>query len=198
MFGKFVYDYGLTNKTNLTIETLAGIKVLDLITSNGKVEIVNVDMGEPILDNKRIPVNSEEEMINITEQGRDFSFKCLSTGNPHAVTIVQDVDKIDVCKFGPGIEKNSVFPEKANIEFIEILDNNTIKMRVWERGAGETLACGTGACASVVACSILGKTGRDVTVKLRGGDLKINWDKNTNHVFMKGPAKIVFEGVWDN
>ena len=198
--GKFVYDKGLTSKTELDIETLAGIKKLNLNVSNGEVQSVKVDMGEPILDFEKIPLlyaPNEEGYINVTENKRDFKFKCVSMGNPHAVTIIDNTDEFDVKRFGPGLEANAVFPEKANIEFVQIIDENTIKMRVWERGAGETLACGTGACASVVACNLLGKTSKNVDVKLLGGTLKIEWDNKTNHVFMTGPAKTVFEGTWD-
>lgn len=194
--GKFVYDKNLTDKTNIKIETLAGIKELVLHVQNEKVETVTVDMGEPILEYKKIPVNlKQDEKIILKEQDKKFEFVCVSMGNPHAVTEVNDVANFEVEKYGPGLEVNRVFPEKANIEFVQILDENTMKMRVWERGTGETLACGTGACATAVACYLKGKTGRNVTVELIGGKLNIEWDEKTNHVFMTGPAKIVFEGT---
>lgn len=198
--GKYVYDKGLTQKTELDIETLAGIKKLYLNVFGGEVQSVKVDMGEPILDFAKIPLahmTNEEGKINVTEHGRDFSLKCVSMGNPHAVTIVDNVDAFEVKKYGSALEINKVFPEKANIEFVQIINENTIKMRVWERGAGETLACGTGACASVVACNLLGKSQKNVEVQLLGGNLKIEWDKENNHVFMTGPARTVFEGTWN-
>lgn len=195
--GKFVYDKELTNKTNVKIETLAGVKELKLNVINGKVETVEVDMGEPILDPEKIPVISKENPVkNLEIQVLDktFKFTCVSMGNPHAVTLVENVKKFDVEKYGSILEKNEHFPEKANIEFIEILDKKHIKMRVWERGTGETLACGTGACAVAVSCIINGYTENEVTVKLLGGDLKIIWNKENNHVYMTGPARTVFEG----
>ena len=196
--GKFVYDKGLTNKTNITVETLAGIKVLDLNVKNGKVETVKVDMGEPILEAKKIPVISDESApvknLLITALDKEFKFACVSMGNPHAITIVEDVDGFDVEKYGSVIEIDKHFPEKANIEFIQIINRNTIKMRVWERGSGETMACGTGASATAVACNLNGLVEDEVTVKLLGGDLNIKWNKEDNHIYMTGPAVTVFEG----
>ena len=195
--GKFVYDKGLTNKTNVKIETLAGIKELKLNVLNNKVETVEVDMGEPILEAKNIPVISEENPVTNLEievLDKIFKFTCVSMGNPHAVTKVENVKEFDVKKYGSKIEKDKHFPEKANIEFIEILDRRTIKMRVWERGTGETLACGTGACAVAVSSILNGCTENEVTIKLLGGDLKILWNRENNHVYMTGPAKTVFEG----
>ena len=158
-------------------------------------------MGEPILEHEKIPVISKPDEQGYTiayEKDKEFKLKCVSMGNPHGVAIINDVKNFDVEKYGPGLEKNKIFPEKANIEFIRVVDRKTIEMRVWERGSGETLACGTGACASAVACILLGKTERNVEVRLLGGNLNIEWDENTNHVFMTGPAKTVFEGVWEN
>lgn len=195
--GKFVYDKGLTKKTKITVETLAGIKVLDLNVSGGKVETVCVDMGEPILNPTEIPVISSENPVKnlmIKVLDAEFKFTCVSMGNPHAITIVENTDKFEVEKYGPVLEIDSHFPKKSNIEFIEILDKENIKMRVWERGAGETLACGTGACAVLVACSLNGYTSKEVKVKLLGGNLKIKWDETNNHVYMTGPATTVFEG----
>lgn len=196
--GKFVYDKGLTNKTNITVETLAGIKVLDLNVKNGKVETVKVDMGEPILEAKKIPVISDESApvknLLITALDKEFKFACVSMGNPHAITIVEDVDGFDVEKYGSVLEIDKHFPEKANIEFIQIINRNTIKMRVWERGSGETMACGTGASATAVACNLNGLVEDEVTVKLLGGDLNIKWNKEDNHIYMTGPAVTVFEG----
>lgn len=196
--GKFVYDKGLTNKTNITVETLAGIKVLELNIKNDKVETVKVDMGEPILEAEKIPVISDEKEqvknLNIEALDKKFKFTCVSMGNPHAITIVEDVDSFDVEKYGSVLEIDKHFPEKANIEFIQIIDRNTIKMRVWERGSGETMACGTGACATAVACNLNKLVEDEVTVKLLGGDLNIKWNKEDNHIYMTGPATTVFEG----
>ena len=195
--GKFVYDKGLTNKTEVTIETLAGVKTLQLNVEKGKVKTVRVDMGEPILTPKEIPVVSEEEPVkNLTLKVKDkeFTFTCVSMGNPHAITFVENTKEFDVETYGKILEVDKVFPNKTNVEFIEIVDKNHIKMRVWERGAGETLACGTGACASVVACKLNGLTENKVNVELLGGTLEIEWEKQDNHVYMTGPAVTVFEG----
>ena len=195
--GKFVYDKGLTQKTEVTIETLAGIKTLQLNIKNGKVETVKVDMGEPILEPKEIPVISEEKPVKnlkLKAEDKEFVFTCVSMGNPHAITIVDNTKEFDVEKYGKVLEVDKAFPNKTNVEFIEIVDKNNIKMRVWERGAGETLACGTGACASVVACVLNNLTERNVNVELLGGKLEIEWNKNDNHVYMTGPAVTVFEG----
>ncbi len=195
--GKYVYDYGLTNKTSVAVETLAGIKYLELtVGSDGKVSEVRVDMGEPILSAKDIPVVSESEQVieeKITVQGKDFSMTCVSMGNPHAVVPVEDVKNFDIEKYGPDFENNKAFPRRINTEFIKVIDKKTIEMRVWERGSGETFACGTGACAVSVACALNKWTEREVTVKLLGGDLKIQW-KDDNHVYMTGPATVVFDG----
>ncbi len=199
--GKFVFDKGLTNKETITVETLAGIKTLVMTAKNGKIETARVDMGEPILEPEKIPVISNENPVKnlrLEEEGRNFTFTCVSMGNPHAVTFIEeDVNKFDICKYGAKLEVNKAFPKKANIEFINVIDDKTLKMRVWERGAGETLACGTGACAVTVAAILNGYTERTVTVHLLGGDLKIEWSKNDNHVYMTGPATTVFEGKID-
>lgn len=196
--GKFVYDKGLTDKTTVTIETLAGIKTLELNTKDGKVETVKVDMGEPILNPKEIPVISDEEPVKnlmLEAEGRKFKFTCVSMGNPHAITEVENTEKFDVEKYGKVLEVDKAFPNKTNVEFIQIVDKNHVKMRVWERGAGETLACGTGACATAVACYLNGKTDRNVEVELLGGKLFIEWNEENNHIYMTGPAVTVFEGV---
>ena len=198
--GKFVYDKGLTNKKTVKIETLAGIKILNLNVKNSKVETVRVDMGEPILNPKEIPVNFDKEPVKelkIKAIDREFDFTCVSMGNPHSITIVENTKEFDIEKYGPVLETDEHFPKRSNIEFIEIIDENNIKMRVWERGAGETLACGTGACATAVACNINGLTERKVNIELLGGTLEIDWDEETNHVFMTGPATTVFEGEID-
>ena len=198
--GKFVYDKGLTDKTTVTIETLAGIKTLELNTKDGKVETVKVDMGEPILNPKEIPVISDEEPVKnlmLEAEGRKFKITCVSMGNPHAITEVEDTEKFDVEKYGKVLEVDKAFPNKTNVEFIQIVDKNHVKMRVWERGAGETLACGTGACATAVACYLNGKTDRNVEVELLGGKLYIEWNEENNHIYMTGPAVTVFEGMLD-
>ena len=196
--GKYVYDKGLTTKTTISIETLAGIKILKMQEENGKIKLITVDMGEPILEPNKIPVKSNENPVKnllLNAENREFKFICVSMGNPHGITFIdEDVNSFDVCKFGKKLEVDSVFPQKANIEFVNIIDEKNIKMRVWERGAGETLACGTGACAVTVAAVLNGYTKREVIVKLLGGDLKINWSKEDNHIYMTGPATTVFEG----
>ena len=195
--GKFIYDKKFTDKTTLSIETLAGIKILELNTKDGKVQTVKVDMGEPILEAKKIPVVSNETPVRnllLKAEDKEFRFTCVSMGNPHAITVVEKVDEFDVEKYGKVLEIDKAFPKKSNIEFIEIIDENNIKMRVWERGTGETLACGTGACASAVACNLNGLTKRNVNVELLGGKLEIEWNKENNHIYMTGPAVTVFEG----
>jgi diaminopimelate epimerase len=195
--GKFVYDKGLTNKTTIDVETLAGIKTLILNVEDGKVKTVRVDMGEPILKPDKIPVIASEEPVKnlkIKADDKEFKFTCVSMGNPHAITVVNDVKNFDIHKYGKIVEIDKAFPRKTNVEFVEIVDNQNIKMRVWERGAGETLACGTGACATAVACNINGLTDREVNIELLGGILNIKWDKNDNHVYMTGPAVTVFDG----
>ena len=195
--GKFVYDKGLTNKTTLKIETLAGVKELKLNLKEGKVDKVRVDMGEPILEAERIPVVSSEKIVRnlkLEIEEREFNFTCISMGNPHAITFVESVENFKVEKYGSKIEINDKFPQKTNVEFIEIVNKNYIKMRVWERGSGETLACGTGACASAVAGIINDLIERKVTVQLLGGILEIEWNEEDNHVYMTGPAVTVYEG----
>ena len=199
--GKFVYDKGLTKKETITVETLAGIKTLVMTAKNGKIETARVDMGEPILEPEKIPVISNENPVKnlkLEVENKDFTFTCVSMGNPHAVTFIkEDVNKFDICKYGAKLEVNKAFPKKANIEFLNVIDDKTLNMRVWERGAGETLACGTGACAVTVSAILNGYTKRAITVHLLGGDLKIEWNKNDNHVYMTGPATTVFEGKID-
>lgn len=195
--GKFVYDKGLTNKTTVKIETLAGIKTLILNTKDGKVETARVDMGEPILEAEKIPVISTEKQVKNLEleaENKKFKFTCVSMGNPHAITIVENTKEFDVEKYGKVLEIDKAFPKKANIEFAQIIDRQNINMRVWERGAGETLACGTGACATAVACNLNGLTDRKVNIELLGGTLNIEWNETDNHVYMTGPAVTVFDG----
>ena len=194
---KYVYDYGLTDKTQISVETKSGIKYLDLFVEDGKVKTVKVDMGEPILVSKDIPVVwDKEKMIGeaITIAGNDYEMTCVSMGNPHAIVWVDDTKSLDLEKIGPDFEHHKMFPERVNTEFVQVLDRNSVNMRVWERGSGETWACGTGACATAVACILNGKTEDEVLVHLVGGDLKIKYDRQSNHVFMTGPATVVFDG----
>ena len=195
--GKFVYDKGLTNKTTVKIETLAGIKTLILNTKDGKVETARVDMGEPILEAEKIPLISTDKPVKNLEleaENKKFKFTCVSMGNPHAITIVENTKEFDVEKYGKVLEIDKAFPKKANIEFAQIIDRQNINMRVWERGAGETLACGTGACATAVACNLNGLTDRKVNIELLGGTLNIEWNEKDNHVYMTGPAVTVCDG----
>lgn len=194
---KYVYDYGLTEKTSITVDTKAGIKYLDLNVENGKVATVKVDMGAPAIKAEQIPVISEEDTViakPIEIAGTQYEMTCVSMGNPHAIVFVEDTEKVEIEKVGPLFEHNKIFPDRVNTEFIQVIDRNTINMRVWERGAGETWACGTGACASVVACVLNHKTEDEVLVHLRGGDLKIKYDREKETVLMTGPATVVFDG----
>ncbi|MGN0394202.1 MAG: diaminopimelate epimerase [Coprococcus sp.] len=198
--GKYVYDYGLTDKTAVSIETLAGIKYLELNVTNGKVDMVTVDMGEPIFEADRIPVISEHDTVideTISVDGEEYRMTCVSMGNPHAVIFVENVDTFPIEKIGPLFEHHERFPKRVNAEFVQIIDRNTVRMRVWERGTGETMACGTGSCATTVACILNNKTDEAITVKLLGGDLLIRYDRDNNKIYMTGPAKVVFDGVTD-
>lgn len=195
--GKYVYDYGLTDKTEITVDTLAGIKHLKLTVENGKVSMVCVNMGSPILKSREVPVLWEEEKaidIPIEIRGRQYHMTCVSMGNPHAIVFMDHVKELDIERIGPFFEYHPLFPKRTNTEFVEVLDEHTVNMRVWERGSGETLACGTGTCATVVACVLNGRTKEDVTVHLLGGDLHIFWDREANQVYMTGPAVTVFDG----
>ena len=196
--GKFVYDNGLTDKTVVSVETLAGIKILNLNVVDGKVETVRVDMGEPILEAKEIPVVSDEHPVKnlkLKAEDREFRFTCVSMGNPHAITFIEDnVKEFDVEKYGKVLEVDSAFPKKANIEFVNVIDDKSLKMRVWERGAGETMACGTGACGVAVASFLNGYTQRAVEIELLGGKLNIEWNEEDNHIYMTGPATTVYTG----
>ena len=206
---KYVYDYGLTDKEQISVATGSGIKQLDLTVENGKVSLVKVDMGSPILEAEKIPARrdyfgekqeqGDQRIIaeNLAVQGRDYEVTCVSMGNPHCITCVDDVDGLEIEQIGPDFENHPAFPDRVNTEFIRVIDRNTVQMRVWERGSGETWACGTGACAVAVACILNGWTEDTVTVKLRGGDLDIFWDRQKNTVFMTGPAVTVFDGEID-
>ena len=196
---KYVYERGLTDKEEITLETLGGIKVLRLHIQNGVVIAVTADMGEPILAADKIPVRSEKEPVigeklHISDQ--DFAFTCVSMGNPHAVTFVEQVAQFPVEKYGSLAEIHPIFPKKANIEFAQVIDRTHLSMRVWERGSGETLACGTGACATLVAAVLNGLCERKVRIQLLGGTLEIEWREADNHIYMTGPARFSFDGVW--
>lgn len=221
---KYVYDYGLTDKTSITVETLGGIKYLEMTVDDGMVSMVRVDMGRPELLADAIPILGEtvtEECVvdedsilggdcaeetgemgdcrkvidePIVVDGMEYRITGVSMGNPHAVVFLEDVDGLDIEKIGPKFENHERFPKRINTEFVRVIDRETIEMRVWERGSGETLACGTGACAAAVASILNGLAGRRVTVKLRGGDLVVEWEEETGKVYMTGPAVTVFEG----
>lgn len=195
--GKFVYDKGLTDKTDITVISAGSVKYLTLIVKEDKVEQVKVNMGAPELKAALVPVISENERaINepICVQGKDYKMTCVSMGNPHAVVYLDDMDSLAIEEIGPYFENHERFPRRTNTEFVKVIDRNTVQMRVWERGTGETLACGTGACAVAVACVLNGLTEETVTVKLLGGDLVITWDREADVVYMTGPAATVFEG----
>lgn len=197
---KYVYDYGLTDKTSISVSTGSGIKYLELEIENEKVQSVQVDMGSPVLESAAIPILSDHAQVldePIEVGGKSYSITGVSMGNPHAVVYVKDVEGLDLEKIGPGFEHHPRFPDRVNTEFVRVLDEQTLQMRVWERGSGETLACGTGACAVAVASVLNGHTKEEVTVKLLGGDLKIRWDRAGNKVYMTGPATVVFDGELD-
>ena len=194
---KYVYDHKMTDKTKITVETGAGIKTLTLFTENEKVQQVRVDMGEPILEPSQIPVLSNKNPViadSIFVGNMEWRMTCVSMGNPHAVVFVKDVASFPIEQFGPLFEKHERFPKRTNTEFVQVVSKTEAIMRVWERGSNETWACGTGTCATVMACILNGYTENKVLVHLRGGDLTIEYDRSTNHVFMTGPATEVFEG----
>ena len=195
---KYIYDYGITDKTEVDVETAAGIKHIVLTIKDGKVEKARVDMGEPILKPELVPVVGEGEMLvnePILVDGEEYRMTCVSMGNPHAVVFLEeDVKTLEIEKIGPKFENHERFPERVNTEFMYVIDRNTMNLRVWERGSGETWACGTGTCASVVAAVLNGHTERNVLVHLLGGDLEILWDEKDNHVYMTGPATTEFDG----
>lgn len=194
--GKYVYERGIAKKEVLQVETRSGIKTLYLTVEDGQVVSVRVNMGRPGLTPQSIPALLDT-LVDVPLQagGETYRVTCVSMGNPHCVQFVEDVDSLDLPHIGPGLENHPAFPQRANVEFIQVLNYGEVKMRVWERGSEETWACGTGACASVVACCLNGKTGRDVLVHLRGGDLHIRWNEATDEVEMTGPAEIVFDGT---
>lgn len=195
---KYVYDYGLTDQTSISVDTKSGVKYLDLMVKDGRVEQVRVNMGAPELTASRIPVLSETEQVigrPVEIGGVEYRYTAVSMGNPHAVVFVEETDCLELEKIGPLFEHYSGFPDRINTEFVKVLDDRTVQMRVWERGSGETLACGTGACAVAVAAVLNGVVkGNQVTVKLLGGTLQVEWDREKNLVLMTGPAAVVFDG----
>lgn len=199
---KYVYDYGLTDKTSISVETLGGIKYLDLTVQDGKVKLVKVNMGRPELAPSKVPVAAEGDRAvdePITVDGKEYRMTCVSMGNPHAVIFTdRDIRELPLEEIGPKFENHERFPKRVNTEFVRVLDRRTAEMRVWERGSGETLACGTGACAVAVACVLNGLTEDEVTVGLLGGDLQIKWDRENDIVYMTGPAEVVFDGEWND
>ncbi|HIY00255.1 MAG TPA: diaminopimelate epimerase [Candidatus Blautia faecipullorum] len=199
---KFVYDKGIVKKKNLSISTRSGIKHVSLSTRNGKVSTVKVNMGSPILLASEIPVVSDTEQVidyPLTVNGQTYRITAVSMGNPHAIVYMDDIDSLDIQTVGPLFENHLAFPDRINTEFVKVIDRRTLQMRVWERGSGETLACGTGACAVAVASTLNGLVDEDmpVTVRLLGGELQILWNRQENLVYMTGPATTVFEGEID-
>lgn len=197
--GKYVYERGLTNKTEIMLRTLSGLRLLKLTVENGKVSKVRVDMGSPELNPRLIPVDLPGEMVldhRIAAAGHTYQITCVSMGNPHAVIFVEDPDLVNLSVVGPAIETLPLFPARTNVEFVKVIRRDLIQMRVWERGTGETMACGTGACASLVASVLRGRADREVTVQLLGGSLKVEWSAQDNHVYQEGPAEFVFDGNW--
>jgi diaminopimelate epimerase len=195
--GKYVYDKGMSEKKEITLETKAGIKYITLLDGDDVSRKATVDMGEPILDSKLTPVNmAGNPVLNqpLDVDGKEWKITCVSMGNPHAVVFTERIDTLDLLVLGPKFEKHPVFPKKTNTEFIEVIDRKTLNMRVWERGAGETLACGTGACAAAVAAVLNGHADRNILIHLLGGNLEIEWRESNNHVYMTGDAVTVFEG----
>jgi diaminopimelate epimerase len=196
---KYVYDNGLTQKTELTIETLgAGVQPVRLETEGGRVQSVTVDMGQPILNGLAIPTTIDAEPVlghPITVEGREFTFTAVSMGNPHCVIYVEDAASFDLAVWGPKLERHPLFPRKMNVEFATVHSRSQVDMRVWERGAGPTLACGTGACATLVSSVLNGLTDRKATISLAGGDLLIEWSEDNNRIYMTGPAAIVYSGA---
>jgi len=196
---KFVYDHSIAKKTSLAIETGRGVLKLELETAGGKCHQVRVDMGEPILVAENIPttlLGTPPLEVPLVIDGVELKVTCVSMGNPHCITFVKEIINEMVLGIGPKVEKHSAFPRRTNVEFVRVDNPGEITMRVWERGSGETLACGTGACAVAVAGVLTGRTDRSIIAHLRGGDLRLDWSKTDNHVFMTGPAVEVFQGEW--
>ena len=195
---KYVYDYGLTDKTNISVDTKSGIKYLDLTVTNGKVALVKVNMGQPELNAEKIPMIYKKQQVMqqpLAVKDNIYEVTAVSMGNPHVIVYMDQIRDLAIEKIGPDFEKHPAFPEGVNTEFVHVIDRKTVEMRVWERGSGETLACGTGACAVAVACVLNGYTEEEVTVRLLGGELKIFWNRKENLVYMTGPAEVVFDGT---
>lgn len=195
--GKYVYDHGMTDKTSITVESFGKVKYLDLTVENGKVVKVKVNMGKPELTAKDVPVVSVHEQVideEIIVKEKSYRMTCVSMGNPHAVVFMDDVEHLAIEEIGSYFENHERFPNRTNTEFVQVIDDSHVKMRVWERGTGETLACGTGCCATAVACVLNRLTGAHVTVQVLGGEIEIYWDQKENLVYMTGPAVTVFEG----
>ena len=198
--GKYIHDRGLSDKTEIRLMTGAGIKILKLTLKDGKTESVRVDMGEPVLEAEKIPVNVPgNPVVGAAVEAKEQTFRmtCVSMGNPHAVIFVEDADSFDVHGIGAEIEVNPLFPRKTNVEFVTVKDRTHLRMRVWERGSGETLACGTGACATLVATVLNGLCDKKAVLELNGGPLTVEWDPETNHVFQEGPAEFVFDAEYE-
>ena len=198
-FSRYCFENGVVRGTQFSVETGAGIMKPRIILKNGRVDGVRVDMGEPLIEAKDGPVQAEGRAIGmeLTADGRTFSFSSVRVGVPHTIVFVDPLDEADVPKYGPLIEHDPLFPERTNVDFVQVLSPERIKMRTWERGCGCTLACGTGACSAAVACVLSGKTGRNVDVEIALGTLHIEWSPTDNRVYMTGPAEIVFSGVWN-
>ena len=194
---KYVYDKGLTDREQISIASFGNVKYVELYVENGLVRSVKVNMGAPVLEAKKVPVKSAMERSvdePITVNGKEYRMTCVSMGNPHAVVFMENIAKLDIASIGPLFENHEVFPNRTNTEFVEVVDRTHVNMRVWERGTGETLACGTGCCATVAACVLNGLTEDEVTVRVLGGEIDIRWDRNKNLIYMTGPAETVFEG----
>ncbi len=197
---KYVYDHHMTDQKEISVETGAGIKTLQLTVEDGKVTMVRVDMGQPVLEPDQIPVKASGDRVvdePITAGGKEWRMTCVSMGNPHAVVFVDDVADFALETYGPAFENHERFPKRINTEFVQVISRKEVSMRVWERGSAETFACGTGTCATVMACILNDRTDNQVLVHLRGGDLQIEYDSESRHIFMTGPAIEVFEGQWE-
>lgn len=198
--GKYIYDYGLSDKTEITVESAGAVKYLTLYPSeDGKISKVRVNMGSPILKSDLVPVKSENETVidePINVNGKEYRMTCVSMGNPHAVVFMDDVKDLDIEALGPYFENHERFPKRTNTEFVQVIDRSHVFMRVWERGTGETLACGTGCCATAVACVLNGLTDETVDVNVLGGHIQIEWDRQNDIIYMTGPAKVSFDGEY--
>ena len=198
--GKYLYDNGMVgDRTTITIDTLSGVKTLELTVRDGKMLSARVDMGAAILKPADIPVNMGGDTVidaPLVVDEKVYHVTCVSMGNPHCVIFVRDPDYVDLEQIGPLLENNAIFPQRANVEFVQVVSRDHLRMRVWERGAGETLACGTGACASIVAAVMTGRADRHVVMDLLGGSLTLDWSPDDGHVYQEGPAQFVFDGEW--